>query len=91
MIGVLKLSKVCDRSRIFLSLIDMLNFGLWKVWNQCLVNHDFDDNKTRLKTNDHISSVIRQDNGNPKTNQANEKSWRRRPPQREEFFKTKAS
>ena len=26
-----------------------------------------------------------------KTNQAKEKSWRRRQPQREEFFKTKAS
>ena len=64
------------------------------LWNQGLVNFDFDNNKTRFRTNDHISSVIRQDNfqsGNPKTNQVNEKSWRRRPPQREEFFKTKAS
>ena len=64
------------------------------LWNQGLVNHDFDDNKTKFRTNDHISSVIRQDNfqsGNPKTNQAKEKSWRRRPPQREEFFKIKAS
>ena len=26
-----------------------------------MVNLDFDDNKTRFKTNDHISSVIRQD------------------------------
>ena len=33
----------------------------WYVWNQCLVNLDFDDNKTRFRTNDHISSVIRQD------------------------------
>ena len=59
------------------------------MWNQGLVNLDFDDNKTRFRTNDHISSVIRQDDfqsGNPKTNQAKEKSWRRRPPQREEFF-----
>ena len=37
-----------------------------------MVNLDFDDNKTRFRTNDHISSVIRQDDfqsGNPKTNQ----------------------
>ena len=31
------------------------------MWNQGLVNLDFDDNKTRLRTNDYISSVIRQD------------------------------
>ena len=64
------------------------------MWNQGLVNLDFDDNKTRFRTNDYILSVIRQDDfqsGNPKTNQAKEKSWRKRPPQREEFFKTKAS
>ena len=30
--------------------------------NQGLVNLDFDDNKTRFRTNDYISSVIRQDN-----------------------------
>ena len=43
--------------------------GSWKLWNQGLVNLDFDDNKTRFKTNDYISSVIRQDDfqsGNPK-------------------------
>ena len=33
----------------------------WKVWNQCLVNLGFADNKTRFRTNDYISSVIRQD------------------------------
>ena len=32
------------------------------VWNQGLVNLDFDDNKTRFRLNDYISSVIRQDN-----------------------------
>ena len=32
-----------------------------KLWNQGLVNLDFDDKKTRFRTNDHISSVIRQD------------------------------
>ena len=32
-----------------------------EVWNQGLVNLDFDDNKTRFKTNDYILSVIRQD------------------------------
>ena len=31
------------------------------LWNQCLVNLDFDDNKIKFKTNDYISSVIRQD------------------------------
>ena len=38
--------------------------GQWgiKLWNQGLVNLDFDDNETRFRTNDHISSVIRQDN-----------------------------
>ena len=64
------------------------------LWNQGLVNLDFDDNKTRFKTNDHISSVIRQDDfqsGNHKDNHAKEKSWRRRPPQREEFCKIQAS
>ena len=40
---------------------------LWKknvhyiLWNQGLVNLDFDDNKTRFRTNNYISSVIRQD------------------------------
>ena len=31
------------------------------MWNQGLVNPNFDDNKTRFGTNDYISSVIRQD------------------------------
>ena len=31
------------------------------LWNQSLVNLDFGDNKIRFRTNDHISSVIRQD------------------------------
>ena len=31
------------------------------LWNQGLVNLDFDDNKTKFRTNDHISSVIKQD------------------------------
>ena len=35
---------------------------VWFLWNQCLVNLSFDDNKTRFRTNDYISSVIRQDN-----------------------------
>ena len=39
----------------------LLIFGRTLVWNQGLVNLDFDDNKTRFRTNDHISSVIRQD------------------------------
>ena len=31
------------------------------MWNQGLVNLDFDDNKTRFRTNYYISSVFRQD------------------------------
>ena len=31
----------------------------WGLWNQGLVNFDFDDNKTRFRTNDYILSVIR--------------------------------
>ena len=30
------------------------------MWNECLVNIDFDDNKIGFETNDYISSVIRQ-------------------------------
>ena len=32
------------------------------MWNQGLINLNFDDNKTRFRTNDYISSVFRQDN-----------------------------
>ena len=32
-----------------------------EMWNQGLVNLNFDDNKTRFRTNDYILSVIRQD------------------------------
>ena len=31
------------------------------MWNQGLDNLDFDDNKTRFRTNDYISSIIMQD------------------------------
>ena len=31
------------------------------MWNQGLVNLGFDDNKTKFRTNNYISSVIRQD------------------------------
>ena len=31
------------------------------MWNQCLINLNFDDNKTRFGTNDYISSVTKQD------------------------------
>ena len=37
------------------------NFELYKLWNQGLVNLGFDDNKIGFRTNDYISSVIRQD------------------------------
>ena len=33
----------------------------FNAWNQGLVNLGFDDNKIRFRTNDYISSVIRQD------------------------------
>ena len=32
-----------------------------QLWNQGLVNFDFDNNKIRFRTNDYISSMIRQD------------------------------
>ena len=32
-----------------------------RLWNQSLVNLGFDDNKIRFRTNDYISSVIRQE------------------------------
>ena len=40
----------------------MIQNGHILVWNQGLVNLGFDENKTRFKINDYISSVIRQDN-----------------------------
>ena len=49
---------------IFFNKIIYFNITLYSymiMWNQCLVNLDFDDNKTRFRTNDYISSVIRQD------------------------------
>ena len=65
-----------------------------RLWNQGLVNLDFDDNKISLELmiifqvwlGKTISKVAI-----TKTNQAKEKSWRRRSPQREVFFKTQAS
>ena len=64
------------------------------MWNQGLVNLGFDDNKQGLELmiifqvwlGKMISKVAI-----TKTNQAKEKSWRRRPLQREVFFKTQAS
>ena len=35
-------------------------YSLSYLWNQYLVNIDFDDNKRRFRINDYISSVIRQ-------------------------------
>ena len=32
-----------------------------RLWNQCLVNLDFDDSKIKFETNYYISSVIRQE------------------------------
>ena len=32
-----------------------------RLWNQCLVNLDFDDRKIRFETNDYISSMIKQE------------------------------
>ena len=31
------------------------SFDPWVMWNQGLVNLDFDDNKTKFRTNDYIS------------------------------------
>ena len=84
----------------FLATLVLSSSKRGRLWNQGLVNVDFDDNKTKFKTNYHISSVIMWDDFQSgtiskvaitKTNQANEKSWRRRPPKREVFFKTQAS
>ena len=45
----------------FLATLVLSSSKRGRLWNQGLVNLDFDDNKTKFKTNDHISSVIRQD------------------------------
>ena len=45
----------------FLATLVLSSSKRGRLWNQGLVNLDFDDNKTRFRTNDHISSVIRQD------------------------------
>nr|CAN82286.1 hypothetical protein VITISV_028336 [Vitis vinifera] len=63
--------------------------GYTGVSEQGLVNLDFDDNKTRFRTNDHISSVIRQDgfqSGNHK-----DKSSQRRNHEEEDHLKEKSS
>ena len=62
-----------------------------RLWNQSLVNLSFDDNKTRFRTNDYISSVIRQDdfqNGNHKDKSSKKEIIKKKKPQREVFFKT---
>ena len=64
------------------------------LWNQGFVNLNFDKTKQSLELmiifqvwlGKTISKVAI-----TKTNQAKEKSWRRRRPQREVFFKTQAS
>ena len=45
----------------FLATLVLSSSKRGRLWNQGLVNLDFDDNKTRFRTNDYISSVIRQD------------------------------
>ena len=65
MIGINKINNLYLKSSNFLNYI---------LWNQGLVNLGFDDNKTRFRTNDYISSVIRQedfqnDNHKDKSNQ----------------------
>ena len=59
--GALKarLLKLCSNAN---QCGNMIQNGHILVWNQGLVNLGFDENKTRFKTNDYISSVIRQDN-----------------------------
>ena len=39
-----------------------VKWGHFYVWNQSLVNLDFDNNKIWFETNDYISSVIMQEN-----------------------------
>ena len=48
--------------KIYENNFEQLKYVLMKhLWNQGLVNLDFDDNKIRFETNDYISSVIRQE------------------------------
>ena len=46
----------------FLATLVLSSSKRGRLWNQGLVNLDFDDNKIRFRTNDYISSVIRQNN-----------------------------
>ena len=59
------------------------------VWNQCLVNLDFDDNKTRFRTDDYISSVIRQDDfqsGNHKEKSSQRESIKKKKTSKRSVF-----
>ena len=60
-----------------------------KLWNQGLINHDFDDNKTRFRTNDYISSVIRQDDfqsGNHKDKSSQEEIMKKKTTSKRRVF-----
>ena len=55
--------------------------GISNLWNQSLINLDFDDNKIRFRTNNYISSVIRQDDfqsGNHKDKSSQEKIMKKK-------------
>ena len=54
-----------------------------------MVNLDFDDNKTRFRTNDHISSVIRQDDfqsGNHKEKSSQGEIMKKKTTSKRRFF-----
>ena len=59
------------------------------MWNQGLVNFDFDDNKTRFRTNDYISNVIRQDDfqsGNHKDKSSQEEIMKKKTTSKRRVF-----
>ena len=59
------------------------------MWNQSLVNLGFDDNKIRFRTNDYISSVIRQDDfqsGNHKDKSSQEEIMKKKTSSKRSVF-----
>ena len=57
-----------------------------------MVNLDFDDNKTRFRTNNHISSVIRQDDfqsGNHKDKSSQEEIMKKKTTKEKSFSRPK--
>ena len=76
------------------SLLSLYSSEKWKMWNQGLVNLSFDDNKTRFRTNDYISSVFRQDDFQSdihKDKSSQGEIMKKNTTSKEVFFKTQAS